>query len=186
VFGRLAAQKLSDTLGKRFFVNIVSASGNIGTARRGVAGRRLRHAAGADQLCRQPALLPNTPYDAVKDFDPVTVAVTSPMIIAAHPSLPAPDRQDLIALIKGSRANTATPRAASARPAIWSASGSACSSGRPCARAVQARGSRCDGRQPHAICIVSPAPVAPQVAGRQAQAMAVTARFARRRAVVPT
>jgi tripartite-type tricarboxylate transporter receptor subunit TctC len=47
-----------------------------------------------------PALLPNTPYDAVKDFDPVTVAVTSPMIISVHPSVPAQTIQELIALIK--------------------------------------------------------------------------------------
>src|ERR1700745_145398 len=34
VFGRLTAQKLTDSLGKQFFVeNIVGASGNIGTAR---------------------------------------------------------------------------------------------------------------------------------------------------------
>jgi tripartite-type tricarboxylate transporter receptor subunit TctC len=34
VFGALTAQKLSDRLGKQFFVeNIVGASGNIGTAR---------------------------------------------------------------------------------------------------------------------------------------------------------
>src|SRR5213083_1937072 len=34
VFGRLVAQKLSDRLGRQFFVeNIVGASGNIGTAR---------------------------------------------------------------------------------------------------------------------------------------------------------
>ena len=47
-----------------------------------------------------PALLPNTPYDAVKDFEPITIAVTSPTIISVHPSVSAQTIQELIALIK--------------------------------------------------------------------------------------
>src|SRR6185436_11373941 len=90
VFGRLTAQKLSDSLGKQFFVeNIVGASGNIGTLRAAKSP-----ADGHTMLLVptnfgvNPALLPSTPYDAIKDFDPVTVAVTSPMIISVHPSVP--------------------------------------------------------------------------------------------------
>src|SRR5712692_3281924 len=79
VFGRLVAQKLSDRLGKQFFVeNVVGASGNIGT------GRVAKSPADGYTMLLvptnfvvNPALLPNTPYDAVKDFDPITVAVTS-------------------------------------------------------------------------------------------------------------
>jgi tripartite-type tricarboxylate transporter receptor subunit TctC len=51
VFGRLAAQKLTDILGKQFFVeNIVGASGNIGSARQGVAARRAHAAADPDEF----------------------------------------------------------------------------------------------------------------------------------------
>src|SRR3954454_17330207 len=102
VFGRLTAQKLSDSLGKPFVVeNIVGASGNIGTARAAKSP-----ADGYTMLLVptnfvvNPALLPNTPYDAIKDFEPITVAVTSPMIVSVHPSLPAQTVRELIALIK--------------------------------------------------------------------------------------
>ena len=104
VFGRLAAQKLSDRFGKQFFVeNIVGASGNIGTARAKAAapdGYTLLLV--PTNFVVNPALLPSTPYDAVKDFDPVTIAVTSPMIISIHPSVPAKTIEELIALIKAS------------------------------------------------------------------------------------
>src|ERR1044071_6663967 len=102
VFGRLAAQKLSDNLGKQFFVeNIVGASGNIGTARAAKSpsdGYTMLLI--PTNFVVNPALLPNTPYDAIKDFEPVTVAVTSPMIVSVHPSVPAQNVKDLIALIK--------------------------------------------------------------------------------------
>src|SRR5262245_42733165 len=69
VFGRLAAQKLSDNLGKQFFVeNIVGASGNIGTARAAKSspdGHTLLLV--PTNFVVNPALLPSTPYDAVKD-----------------------------------------------------------------------------------------------------------------------
>jgi tripartite-type tricarboxylate transporter receptor subunit TctC len=102
VFGRLAAQKLSDILGKQFFVeNIVGASGNIGTARAKAAapdGYTLLLI--PTNFVVNPSLLPNTPYDAAKDFDPITVAVTSPMIISVHPSIPVQTIQELITLIR--------------------------------------------------------------------------------------
>jgi tripartite-type tricarboxylate transporter receptor subunit TctC len=47
-----------------------------------------------------PALYPKLPYDAVNDFTPVTLALTSPLILVAHPSLPAKNVKELIALAK--------------------------------------------------------------------------------------
>jgi tripartite-type tricarboxylate transporter receptor subunit TctC len=47
-----------------------------------------------------PALYPKLPYDPVKDFTPVTLALTSPLILVAHPSLPAKNVKELIALAK--------------------------------------------------------------------------------------
>ena len=102
VFGRLVAQKLSDIHGKQFFVeNIVGASGNIGTARaKAAAPDGYTILLIPTNYVVNPALLPNTPYDAAKDFDPVTVAVTSPMIVSVHPSVATQTIQELIALIK--------------------------------------------------------------------------------------
>jgi tripartite-type tricarboxylate transporter receptor subunit TctC len=45
-------------------------------------------------------LLEKTPYDAVKDFAPVTLAVVSPNVLVIHPSLAANSVAELIALAK--------------------------------------------------------------------------------------
>jgi tripartite-type tricarboxylate transporter receptor subunit TctC len=102
VFGRLVALKLSERLGKQFYVeNLAGASGNIGTARAAKSppdGHTVLLV--PTNFVVNPALFPNTPYDAVKDFEPITIAVTSPTIISINPSLPARTIQELIALIK--------------------------------------------------------------------------------------
>ena len=47
-----------------------------------------------------PALYPKLPYDPVKDFTPITLALTSPLILVVHPSVPAKTVKDLIALAR--------------------------------------------------------------------------------------
>lgn len=53
----------------------------------------------ADILWITP-LLKKTPYDPVRDFTPITLAVRSPMVLAVHPSLPVKSVKELIALAK--------------------------------------------------------------------------------------
>jgi tripartite-type tricarboxylate transporter receptor subunit TctC len=53
-------------------------------------------------LVVNPALYPHVAYDPLKDFDPVTIAVTAPAILTVHPSVPAKTVKDLVALIKAS------------------------------------------------------------------------------------
>jgi len=178
VFARIVAQKLSDSLGKQFYVeNVVGASGNIGIGRGAKAA-----ADGYTMLIVptnyvvNPALFGTVPYDAVKDFDPVTLAVTSPMIISVHPSLPR-SVSELIALIK-------------ANPGKYSyASGGTGSPGHlvgeqfriqlgldlvhvPFQSAGLAVQSAIGNHTP--ICIVSPAPTVPQVRDGKLSALAVT------------
>jgi tripartite-type tricarboxylate transporter receptor subunit TctC len=102
VFGRLMAQRLSDRLGKQFFVeNIAGAGGNIGIGRAAKAtadGSTVIVVASPYVI--NPALFDKVPYDPIKDFDPITCAVTTPMVLAVHPSLPANTVQDLLALAK--------------------------------------------------------------------------------------
>ncbi len=124
-----------------------------------------------------PALLPSTPYDAVRDFDPVTVAVTSPMIVSVNPSVPAQTVQELIALIK-------------ANPGKYSyASGGVGSPGYLVGEQLrvqlgldlvhvpfQSAGLAAQsviGNHTQ-ICIVSPAPTVPQVQDGKLRAIAVT------------
>src|ERR671935_947440 len=102
VFARLMAQKLSEQLGAQFYVeNIAGAGGNIGAGRAAQAP-----AVGYTVLVNggnhvvNPALYPHVPYDPIKDFAPVTIAVSAPAVLTVHPSLPARTVQDLVALIR--------------------------------------------------------------------------------------
>ena len=47
-----------------------------------------------------PLMRDNVPYDTVKDFAPIALAVTAPNILVVHPSLPVKSVKDLIALAK--------------------------------------------------------------------------------------
>lgn len=46
------------------------------------------------------SLYPSLPFDPVRDFTPLTCVATSPSILVAHPSVPARDVRELIALAK--------------------------------------------------------------------------------------
>jgi tripartite-type tricarboxylate transporter receptor subunit TctC len=48
----------------------------------------------------QPFLQPNTPYDPVKDFTPITMTTTSPSTLVVNPSLPVHSIKELITLAK--------------------------------------------------------------------------------------
>jgi len=45
-------------------------------------------------------LLPNLPYDSFKDFDPIATVVSSSYVMVLHPSVPANNLQEFIALAK--------------------------------------------------------------------------------------
>src|SRR5690606_28380387 len=45
-------------------------------------------------------LFPNLPYDALKDFSPVALATTVPMLLMVSPTVPAADLSELLALGK--------------------------------------------------------------------------------------
>src|SRR5262245_61172715 len=45
-------------------------------------------------------LMQKTPYDPVKDFAPVTLAASSPLILVVHPALPVKTVKEFIALAK--------------------------------------------------------------------------------------
>src|SRR4249920_2385035 len=47
-----------------------------------------------------PSLTDNLPYDPVKDFEPITLINTTPLVVVVNPSVPAKSIQELIALAK--------------------------------------------------------------------------------------
>ena len=106
VFARLLAQQLSEQMKTQFYVeNLAGAGGNIGTGRAAEAtadGYTLL-VDGAN-LVVNPELYKQVPYDPIKDFAPVTIAVVSPVILTVHPSLPVHSVKELVELIKANPA----------------------------------------------------------------------------------
>ena len=104
VFARLIAQKLSDSLGKQFYVeNIPGAGGNIGighAAQAALAGYTIMVVASSYVVNR--SLYAMIPYDPHKDFEPITIAVANVVGLSVNPSVPAQTVDELIALIKAS------------------------------------------------------------------------------------
>ena len=47
-----------------------------------------------------PGLYRNLPFDAIKDFKPVSMLTTQPLILGVHPSLPVKSVKDLLALAR--------------------------------------------------------------------------------------
>jgi tripartite-type tricarboxylate transporter receptor subunit TctC len=99
VFARPVAQKLTEQLGKQFYVdNVGGASGNIGmgqAARAKPDGYSILFA--FSSYVTNPSLFNKVPYDPYKDFEPVTLAVVAPTV---NPSVPAKTVQELVALIR--------------------------------------------------------------------------------------
>lgn len=49
---------------------------------------------------QNPAILPNVPYDTIKDFSAVTMLAQGPVILLVNPAVPATNLRELIALAK--------------------------------------------------------------------------------------
>jgi tripartite-type tricarboxylate transporter receptor subunit TctC len=115
IFARLAAQKLSETVGRQFYVeNIPGASGNIGTAqaaRAAADGHTILFAFSSHVV--NPSLFDRIPYDPLKDFASVTLAVSSTTVLTVNPAVPVRTVDALAALIKGNpgKYNFASPGA---------------------------------------------------------------------------
>lgn len=102
VVGRLIALRLSEQLGKQFVVeNVPGATGNIGTAQVAKAapdGHTILVV--FSSFVVNPTLFQKIPYDPYKDFEPVTLAVTSTTAVGVNPSVPAYSVKELVALIR--------------------------------------------------------------------------------------
>jgi tripartite-type tricarboxylate transporter receptor subunit TctC len=103
LYARILAQALSESLKQQFIVeNRPGASGNIGAAAAAKSapdGYTFLVSANP-ALTVNPGLYRNLPYNAERDFTPVTRGVIGPMVIAAHPSLSAATMGELVALGK--------------------------------------------------------------------------------------
>jgi tripartite-type tricarboxylate transporter receptor subunit TctC len=100
---RVIAQKLSEQTGQSFVVdNRTGAGGNVGTAaaaRSRPDGYTLLLTADSAMVIN-PALYKSTGFDPVKDFEPIGSVATAGYVLVAHPSFPARNTAELVALAK--------------------------------------------------------------------------------------
>jgi tripartite-type tricarboxylate transporter receptor subunit TctC len=91
VAARLIAGKLTEQLGRQFFVeNVAGASSNIGTAQAArAAPDGYTVLVTVNNLVINPALFEKVAFDPYKDFDPVALAVSFSSAFAVHPSVTA-------------------------------------------------------------------------------------------------
>jgi tripartite-type tricarboxylate transporter receptor subunit TctC len=104
VTSRALAQKLSESLGQQVIVeNRAGAGGNIGmdaVAKSAPDGYTIGMGALSTHAVN-PALYPKMPFDAVKDFAPISLVVVTPNVLVVNPAaLPANDVAGIIDFAK--------------------------------------------------------------------------------------
>jgi len=102
IVARLMAPSLTERLGQQVIVdNRAGASTMIGgevAAKAPPDGHTLLM--GISTLAINPATFKRVPYDALRDFIPITHAVKQTMVLVAHPSFPAKTVKELVAIAK--------------------------------------------------------------------------------------
>ena len=103
VLARLTGTKLAEVWGQQVIIdNRPGASGIIGTelgAKAAPDGYTLLMASGAP-FTILPGMHAKLPYDPQRDFAPITIVAAVPNVFAAHPSVPARNIKELIALAR--------------------------------------------------------------------------------------
>jgi tripartite-type tricarboxylate transporter receptor subunit TctC len=103
VVTRLVAQGLAQVSGKSFLVeNKTGASGNIGTefVAKAKADGYTFLVGSPGTMAINPYLFKKLPYDAEKDFVPVTTLVSFPQVLIVNPNLPVTTMAELTAYVK--------------------------------------------------------------------------------------
>jgi tripartite-type tricarboxylate transporter receptor subunit TctC len=102
VIARVVGQKMAEGLGQQILIdNRPGAASSLGTevvARAPADGYTLLM--GTPGLTSNPSLYSSVKFHPVRDFSPVTLLASVPLIIVAHPSLPVRNVQDLVKLAK--------------------------------------------------------------------------------------
>ena len=103
IVGRIIAQKLGETWGQQVIVdNRGGAGGTIGSdiaAKSAPDGYTILVGTSSTHAVA-PSLYSKLAYDPVRDFAPVTLLASATILLAAHPSLPAKNVRELIAIAK--------------------------------------------------------------------------------------
>jgi tripartite-type tricarboxylate transporter receptor subunit TctC len=99
---RLFAQRLSEQMGQQVVVdNKPGAGGNVGAteaARAPADGYTIFYNTSAISIA--PALYANVQFDPLRDYAPVALAATVPLVLAVNPGLPAKNLTEFVAYAK--------------------------------------------------------------------------------------
>jgi tripartite-type tricarboxylate transporter receptor subunit TctC len=102
IIGRVFAPKLGEMLGQQVIVdNRGGAGGAIGTemaARAAPDGYTLLMVSAGHVI--NPAMTKKLPYDSIKDFAPISVIADVPTALVVHPSLPAHNVKEFLAIAR--------------------------------------------------------------------------------------
>jgi len=102
IIARIVGQRLTESLGQQIIVdNRGGAGGTIGTdivAKSVPDGYTILMAPTSHVI--NPSIYSKLPYDTVKDFVPITFAVSATILLVVHPSVPAKSVKEMIALAK--------------------------------------------------------------------------------------
>jgi tripartite-type tricarboxylate transporter receptor subunit TctC len=102
VLARVTAQVISKALGQSVVVeNRPGASGNIGAevvAKAAPDGYTLLFT--STNLTLNPAVTKDLPYDAVRDFTPITMVAFAPMVLITRPDFAGGNLRDLVTYVK--------------------------------------------------------------------------------------
>jgi tripartite-type tricarboxylate transporter receptor subunit TctC len=102
IIGRIFAPKMGEILGQQIIVdNRGGAGGTIGTdyaARQAPDGYTLLMVSAGHTI--NPAMIRKLPYDSIRDFAPIGVIADVPTAFVVHPSLPAKNLKEFIAIAR--------------------------------------------------------------------------------------
>lgn len=102
VIARVVGQKMAEDLGQQLVIdNRPGAASNIGTeiaARAAPDGYALLM--GTPGLAINPSLYAGVKFDPVRDFSPIVLMASVPLVFVVHPSLPTRNVQQLVMLAK--------------------------------------------------------------------------------------
>jgi tripartite-type tricarboxylate transporter receptor subunit TctC len=99
LMGRLVAPGLTERLGQPVVIDNRSASGGILGADIAAKSTPDGHTllVATSNHAANPTMYKKLPYDIVKDFAPITLAVNSALVVVVHPSVPVKSVKELIA-----------------------------------------------------------------------------------------
>jgi tripartite-type tricarboxylate transporter receptor subunit TctC len=101
---RMLAQKLTENIGQQVIVdNRAGAGGNVGAefvAKSEPDGHTLLFTAPGPLVINQTLFTKGLPFDPAKDFAPIALFGTAPIVLMVNPGVPANNVQELIALAK--------------------------------------------------------------------------------------